>query len=135
MSRPARTIAFATSSTARSRLLVLLHPNQTAGRANVTIMEEVLHVYYRHSPTQLFDEPSGVQRRAYNKVAEREAYWTAAAALLPAHAITKAVWCGESISDIADRYGASEELVGFRIKILGLWPDYTSRLGKPKKGR
>ena len=35
------------------RSLIILNPNQTPERENVTIMEEVAHRYYGHQPTQL----------------------------------------------------------------------------------
>jgi hypothetical protein len=100
--------------------LVLLHPGQTRERATVTIMEEVCHAYYGHQPTRLLKMPGGIVRRDYDREKEAEAYWTAAAALLPAHVVAKAVWRGTE-DRLAPDYGVSSELVIFRIKILRLW--------------
>lgn len=105
-------------------MVVLLHPNQTQERENITIMEEVLHSYFKHEPTSLTMLPGGLMKRTYNELAEKEAYWTAAATLLPAEAVTKLVWKREGVELLAGKYGVSTELVIFRIKTLNLWSDY-----------
>ena len=109
------------------RLLVLLHPGQTPERATVTTMEEVAHQYYHHQPTKLSIHPAGLQRREYDVQAEAEAYWTAAAVLLPSRAVAMAVWQGVSAQELALQYGVSVELVEFRIKVHRLWRDYRAQ--------
>lgn len=105
--------------------LVILHPRQTPERATSTIMEEICHAYYGHAPSQLITLPGGIVKRAYNAHQEREAYWTAAAALLPSKAVAQAVWRRKA-GTLASTYGVSREFVEFRIKILGLWDQYRS---------
>lgn len=46
--------------------------------------------------------------------------------LLPAVVIAKAVFRGESLTDLAHAYGASLELVEMRVKVLGLWRELKS---------
>jgi hypothetical protein len=108
------------------RLLVLLHPNQTRERATVTIMEEIAHAYFGHPPSRLLMQPNGAVKREYDPQAEKEAYWTAAATLLPAQAAARAVWRRQAGEALAQHFGVSIELVEFRIKVLGLWSDYAS---------
>ena len=103
--------------------LVILHPRQTPERATSTIMEEACHAYYGHAPSQLVTLPGGITKREYNLSSETEAYWTAAAALLPAKVVAMAVWRGTA-RDLPAQYGVSIELVEFRIKTLGLWRQY-----------
>lgn len=103
------------------RLFVLLNPQQTAERATVTIMEEVAHAHYEHIPVSFDDEGM----RVYNQDQEFEAYQTAAAALLPMRVVSRSVWSGQRAEQIARRYGVSVELVEMRIKMLGLWEQYT----------
>ncbi len=103
--------------------LVILHPNQTDERAAATIMEEVCHAYFGHKPSQLITLPGGIVKRAYHPEAEREAYWTAAAALLPAQVVAKAVWRGTA-RELVTEYRVSIELVEFRVKTLRLWQEY-----------
>ena len=108
-------------------ILVMLNPNQTPERANVTIMEEVAHVHLDHKPVALVTAEGGCVQREYDPTAEREAYWLAASTLLPTSAVGQAVWKGLAAEQIAQKFGVSTELVGFRIKTLRLWPDYQDR--------
>ena len=112
------------------KALIIMNPNQMHGRYNVTLMEEIAHLYYGHEPTKI--DFKNFQRN-YNEKAEKEAYWTASAVLLPAQAIKKAVWRNQAGGEIADYYGTSSELVEFRIKTLNMWSDY-SKYQKKKEG-
>ena len=59
------------------KLLILLNKNQTQERMNVTLLEEIAHYHYGHEPTTV-----GVEGwNNYDPAQEREAYFTAAAAL------------------------------------------------------
>ena len=106
------------------KLLIILNPNQTPERANVTVMEEIAHVHYGHQPSQL----GGLGQRQYDERAEQEAYQTAAAALLPSKVVAQAIWSGESVKSLAKKYGASIELTEMRIKLLNLWGPYQNNL-------
>lgn len=107
-----------------SCILVLLNPNMTVERENVTIMEEVCHVHYGHEPSELVAHPAGFEERKYDESVEQEAYWTAAAVLLPSKVVAMAVWRGETAEDLAAQYNVSPELAEMRIKTLGFWPYY-----------
>lgn len=104
------------------KLLLVLNPNQTQERATVTVMEEVAHAHYGHKPIALTIESTGMPGRTYDPSTEKEAYWTAAAALLPSSVVARAIWQGIPIKTLALTYGVSTELVEFRIKTLQLWP-------------
>jgi hypothetical protein len=106
------------------QLLVLLHPGMTPERESVTIMEEVAHVHFGHQPSELIADPTGFEKRKYNKQIEQEAYWTAGAVLLPSKAVALAVWRGQTAEDLAVDYNVSVELAEMRIKTLGLWSHY-----------
>jgi Zn-dependent peptidase ImmA (M78 family) len=105
--------------------LAILHPQQTPERANVTLMEEVCHAYFGHKPSRLERQPNGLMKREYDEDAERQAYWTAGATLLPSEVVAKAVWRGQTAEELAAEYGTSTELAEMRIKTLGLWDEYT----------
>ncbi len=107
-------------------LLVMLNPNQTPERRNVTLMEEIAHQHLGHPPSCLRRKEDGTWERSYDKVVEEEAYWTAAAALLPRRIVGKAVWERCTAANLAQKYGVSVELVEFRIKTLNLWPHYNA---------
>lgn len=108
--------------------LVLLNPNQTQERMNVTLLEEAAHVHYGHTPTEIAVGPSGLPERTFDPGVEQQAYWTAGAALLPALDVAKAVYTGRLAETIGAAYGASRELVEMRIKTLGLWRPYQRNL-------
>ena len=91
---------------------------------NVTALEEVMHVFYGHKPSQMHTESSSIARTEYDEKAEQEAYWTAAAVLLPAKAVARAVWQQVPAAKLAMQYGISVELAEMRIKVLGLWKLY-----------
>jgi hypothetical protein len=101
-------------------LYVVLNRNQTLERARVTLLEEVAHQYQGHTPVGL--GPLG--RAEYRPDQEREAKFTAAAALLPSRVVAQAVYRGDSAAVIAKAYGSSVELVEMRIKTLNLWDHY-----------
>lgn len=105
------------------RTLVILHPNQTDERANVTILEEVAHKHFDHEPSIL----TGDRAKAYDDAAEQEAYWTAAAMLLPMKEVARAVYVGQSAEELGASFGVSQELAEMRIKIMGLWEHYKAR--------
>lgn len=64
------------------------------------------------------------EEREYDEETEKEAYWTAAAALLPKKVVAMAVYNEVPASQLAARYGTSRELVEMRIKLLKLWSHY-----------
>jgi hypothetical protein len=101
--------------------LVILNPNQTAERARVSLLEDLAHIYFKHQPSKITTLPNGLPQRSYDPRVEQEAYWTAAAALLPALVLAKAVWRQQALEQIAASYGASVELAAFRLKTLQLW--------------
>jgi Zn-dependent peptidase ImmA (M78 family) len=110
--------------------LVILNPRQTAERAAVTAVEEFAHAHYGHAPSRLERLPSGLVCRDYDAQAEREAYWTAAATLLPSEVVARAVWRRVCAEELATTLGVSTQLVEFRIKVLRLWKYYTTPLAE-----
>ena len=103
------------------RRLVVLNPNMTIERERVTLMEEISHMYHGHAPSELHSRAVDFGPRKHDAQVEKEAYWTAAAALLPSVAVGKAVWNAVSVEELAANYEVSVELAEFRIKTLGLW--------------
>lgn len=96
-------------------LFIMINALIGVARANVTILEELAHHHYRHQRNIIGADG----RSGFNKQQEDEAYQTAAAALLPAKAVSLAAWSEESIEAIAQQYGASLELVRMRVNFLG----------------
>ena len=105
---------------------VLLNDCHTVERQRVTLLEEVWHILQGHKLTKIarIAEAYG---RTYDKPEEHDAYYLAAATLLPRGAVIKGVNERQSAVQIASRYGTSPELVDYRIKRLGLWRDYQGK--------
>jgi transcriptional regulator with XRE-family HTH domain len=105
---------------------VLLNDCHKAERQRVTVLEEYWHILLGHKLTKIarIAEAYG---RTYDKAEEHDAYYLAAATLLPKAAIIKAVRAKQNSVEIAQQFGTSTELVDYRIKRLGLWRDH---LGK-----
>jgi len=99
--------------------VAVLNARQTPERMNVTLLEELCHLHYRHPPSTL-----SAQGREHDSVVEQEAYQTAAAVLLPAVVVARTVYRQASVAEVAALYGASVELFEMRIKVLGLWEPY-----------
>ncbi len=105
---------------------VLLNDHHKKERQRVTVLEEYWHILLGHKLTKIarLAEAYG---RTYDKSEEHDAYYLAAATLLPRIAIIKAVKAKESSEDIARAFGTSPELVDYRIKRLGLWRDHVGK--------
>jgi Zn-dependent peptidase ImmA (M78 family) len=119
-------------TTADGTHVIVLHPRQTGERINATIMEEIAHILLGHEPSAIHSE-GGLTLRTYDKESEQEAYWTGAAALLPAVVVAKALWRNVSAETLAVDYDVSVELVEFRIRILGLWSEYVTHVDPMRK--
>jgi hypothetical protein len=83
-------------------------------------MEELSHIYLKHTPTQLIIFDGGPAFRSFKKGQETEAYWVGAAALLPRNVLEFARANRIDRSSLAPRYGVSEALVKFREKVTSV---------------
>jgi Zn-dependent peptidase ImmA (M78 family) len=101
-------------------LVIVLNRNQTSERMNVTILEEISHRHYNHQMNTL----DSLGRKNLNRDEENEAFFTAAAVLLPAKIIAQAIYKSTNIEEISEKFGASSELIEMRIKQLSLWGKY-----------
>ena len=95
-------------------------------RQRVTYLEECWHILLGHRLTRIA-KIADAYGRTYDSSEEHDAFYLASATLLPEAAIRTAVESGESASQIANRFGASIELVEYRIKRLGLWRSYKDK--------
>jgi transcriptional regulator with XRE-family HTH domain len=100
--------------------VVLLNHRQSVERQRVTLLEEFWHIMLGHHPTKVA-KVGGVYGRTYDAVEEHDAFYLAAASMLPADAVRHAVQQRETADTICTRFGTSKELVQYRIKRLGLW--------------
>jgi transcriptional regulator with XRE-family HTH domain len=107
-----------------SETWVVVWNNCTSGnRQRVSLLEEIWHILSGHRLTKI-RKFAGVYGRTFDEVEEHDAYYLAAATLLPASVVRKAVEEHTNVSEIAKKYGTTTELVEYRIKRLGLWQQY-----------
>lgn len=107
----------------QDRWAVLLNDQHTIERQRVTLLEEYWHILLGHKLVKIA-RIADAYGRTYDSAEEHDAYYLAAASLLPRTAIRRLVSQSATAQGIAEKFGTSPELVEYRIKRLGLWRDY-----------
>jgi transcriptional regulator with XRE-family HTH domain len=95
-------------------------------RQHVSLLEEFWHILLGHKLTRIA-KVADVYGRTFDENEEHDAFYLAAATLLPESVIRNAVQKKEDIKQLAKHYGMSPELVEYRIKRLGLWREYRGK--------
>jgi transcriptional regulator with XRE-family HTH domain len=108
------------------RWAVLLNDSHSVERQRVTVLEEFWHILLGHRLTKIARVAESYGR-TYDKPEEHDAFYLAAATLLPKSGIIDAVRKKLSSEEIAQKYGTSPELVDYRVKRLGLWREHTGK--------
>lgn len=107
------------------RWTILINNCHSTERQRVTYLEECWHILLGHKLTKIAKIGTAFGR-TYESSEEHDAFYLAAATLLPDKAIHDAVEQGDSAEKIAVKFGTSPELVQYRIKRIGLWRVYKS---------
>jgi transcriptional regulator with XRE-family HTH domain len=105
------------------RWSVIRNSAQSNKRQRVSVLEEIWHILLGHKLTRI-TKVANVYGRTFAEVEEHDAYYLAAATLLPPSIIRQLVQEKQSISEIATHYGTTSDLIEYRIKRLGLWRQY-----------
>ncbi|MCB1784591.1 MAG: ImmA/IrrE family metallo-endopeptidase [Alphaproteobacteria bacterium] len=105
---------------------ILRNNTHTIERQRVTFLEECWHIMLGHKLTKIA-KIADAYGRTYDSDEEHDAFFLASATMLPEKAITRSVEKQVSAEETAKKFGASPELVEYRIKRLGLWRQYTGR--------
>lgn len=103
--------------------LIVYNANQTPERRRASILEEVAHLFLGHSPSTIENANRAGNHRTFDNEVEQIAYWTGAAVLVPAQVLSRAIWKKVPLARIAEDRQASDQLVEFRAKTLGLWKE------------
>lgn len=106
-----------------TKWVVLRNDNHPVERQRVTYLEECWHILLGHKLTKIA-RVADSYGRTYDANEEHDAYFLAAASLLPRPAIVDAVNARQPAKEVARQYGVSPELVEYRIKRLHLWGIY-----------
>lgn len=105
---------------------VLLNDCHSIERQRVTLLEEIWHILLGHKLTKI-SKVAEAYGRTYDSAEEHDAYYLAAATLLPREAVIQAVSERRNSLEIAQLFGTSPELADYRIKRLGLWRDHVGK--------
>jgi transcriptional regulator with XRE-family HTH domain len=105
------------------RWIVIWNDKQQGGRQNVSILEEFWHILQGHKLTKI-NKIVDVYGRTFSEIEEHDAYYLAAATLLPTKVIQNIVDGKENVTEVAEHYGVTKDLIEYRIKRLGLWRKY-----------
>ncbi|WP_084627434.1 XRE family transcriptional regulator [Sediminimonas qiaohouensis] len=114
------------------RWAVLRNDTHSLERQRVTYLEECWHILLGHRLTKIA-KIADAYGRTFDSAEEHDAYYLAAACMLPEAMLRQAVREGRSAAEIGTAHGASPELVEYRIKRLGLWRTYKNKGLKLKK--
>jgi transcriptional regulator with XRE-family HTH domain len=103
--------------------VIVWNSHQSKRRQHVSILEEIWHILLGHKLTRI-TKVADIYGRTFAEVEEHDAYYLAAATLLPPAVVRKFVDEQQSTSEVASKYGTTPELLEYRIKRLGLWREY-----------
>ncbi|MBZ5524313.1 MAG: ImmA/IrrE family metallo-endopeptidase [Acidobacteriia bacterium] len=100
---------------------VVLNPSHAITRQRNDLMHELAHIELRHAPARVEVSANGLLLLSdYSDEQEQEADWLAAALLLPRDALVQSRSAGHSAAEIAIRYGVSEALCEWRLRMTGV---------------
>lgn len=102
-------------------VLVIYNPKHSCGRQASDIMHELSHLILDHQPaTIIMSQDGDIAMRTYNERQENEANWLAGCLLLPRDALLLCRRSKLSPMEASSRYGVSETLFTFRMRITGV---------------
>ena len=111
--------------------VVIYNPRHSKARQSSDITHELAHIILGHQPaTIIMSHDGSMVMRSFNERQEHEANWLAASLLLPRDALISCKQHELTIGDAAHKYGVSEKLVVFRMRITGVdrqWQAATRR--------
>jgi Zn-dependent peptidase ImmA (M78 family) len=93
--------------------LIVHNDTHDLKRQAANLAHESAHGLLHHKAQPLFEDGA----RAYNKEMEEEASWLGAALLISDEAALLIVQRGYSLEEASDRYGASVELIRWRLNV------------------
>jgi hypothetical protein len=104
------------------KTLIIYNPMHSIGRQANDITHELAHLILGHKPSRLMISSDGeLVMRSYDQKQEDEADWLASSLLLPRETL---LYCKRRLrlreNEIAEKFGVSEKLVIYRLRITGI---------------
>jgi hypothetical protein len=101
--------------------VVVYNPRHSTGRQSSNIVHELAHLILGHEPAKLIMAHDGsFVMRSYDQKDEDEANWLAWALLLPRESLLSCKNSRLTVPQIAERYGVTDTLVNFRLRMTGV---------------
>ncbi len=105
---------------------ILRNNKHSIERQRITFLEECWHILLGHKLTKISKFGSNFGR-TYEHQEEHDAYYLASATLLHESTIRDFIEVKKNITQLAQKYSVSTDLIEYRIKRLGLWRRYKNR--------
>jgi Zn-dependent peptidase ImmA (M78 family) len=101
------------------RHVIVYNPLCSPARTQSDVAHEVAHILLAHE-IKTVQTVGGLRFFTCDPDEEQEANWLGACLLLPRPLLLQAAKRGLTIPDIADKYGVSEQMAGFRLRTTGV---------------
>lgn len=95
--------------------LIIYHPKHSPARFESSIMHEIAHLILKHRSEKLIIAHGKFAQRAYSIWQEKEAEYLGSCLQIPEIALRHAHQKGMSIDEMMSTYGASREMVNWRL--------------------
>jgi hypothetical protein len=99
---------------------VVLNSSHPKGRLRSTLMHEISHIYLGHSGSQVSLHEGTLLISDFSRDQEDEADWLSGALLLPREALLQARSANLTNPQICERYGVSDDMCIWRIRMTGV---------------
>jgi hypothetical protein len=101
--------------------VIIYNPRHSAGRRASDIVHELAHLILGHEPAKVIMSHDGsFVMRSYDQKDEDEANWLAWSLLLPREGLLACKRQRLAVLEIAERFGVTESLVNFRLRMTGI---------------
>jgi Zn-dependent peptidase ImmA (M78 family) len=118
----------AVSCSVDGKALVIYNPQHSIGRQSSDLAHELAHIILEHAPSKMVLSHDGtIVMRSFDEKQEEEANWLGWCLLLPRIALVHAIKLRLTPAEIALRWGISERLVEFRIRMTGVRSQFRRR--------
>lgn len=110
--------------------LIILNPTHSHARTCSNLMHELAHLIIGHDGSRVDVMPDNEWLlRSYDKTQEEEAEWLSGCLLLPRPALLHIKKSGMDMQMVRNQYGASQQMLSFRMRITGVERQLRTRRG------
>lgn len=100
--------------------LIIYHPRHSPARFESNVMHELAHLILKHQSEKFIIAYGRFAQRAYSVRQEKEAEYLGSCLQIPETALQHARQNGMSVDDVMSTYGASREMVYWRLSACSI---------------